>query len=81
MLGHRSLEKTLCDLFQFQSTKQLNFLTFDTNNLLLFLESHENSPLGIFFLATVLYFLVFVAQTTRLIKRVEPLEPERTRCC
>ena len=55
------------------STKQIRFmfLIFDTNNLLLFLVTHENSPLGISFIAAALDFHVLLAQTTRLIKEVE----------
>ena len=35
------------------------FLAFDTNNLLLFLERNESSPLGISFVAVALDFQVF----------------------
>ena len=68
MFGYRSLEKVArCLIFQF-STKQIRskFIAFDTNNLLLFLARHKNSPLAISFFASALDFRVFLVQTTRL---------------
>ena len=62
------------------STKEIRskFLAFDKNNFALFPVTHENSPLGISFIAPD--FHVFLAQTTRL-KKLNSKEPERTRGC
>ena len=64
------------------STKQnpIKIFTFDTKNLLLLLVRNESSPLGKSFIAVALDLQVFLAQTIRL-RKSNPKEPERSRCC